>query len=328
MIGEQLDGQWLGQSKGQPDGDLVLDAETRNGAAFAVAKLFVSDQSVPSSVAYIDLSDRRFGEEFYAKIRPFVWSQGRQLSTLQLRQEFPDVQHAEKASFVFRLVKENELIVDWKTELETHGTAHLLRSKVGKRSKLKPDPEVSSWADFREWTSKREFREFIYRGQSKAYPLQTSFHRTGRKILEGYHPKDITELHRFITPFTNHLFDLNDHHQLGAFVSLLQHHGYPTPLLDWSYSPFVASWFAFSTVDPVEPTSEPIRVYALNKKLFEILPQNQTITLAPKHVSILETLAIENSRIIPQQGLLTLTNVHDVESYLQDLEEIHNQRFL
>lgn len=38
------------------------------------------------------------------------------------------------------------------------------------------------------------------------------------------------------------------------------------------------------------------------------------------HISVLETLSIENDRAIPQQGILTLTNVHNVESHIANLE--------
>lgn len=38
------------------------------------------------------------------------------------------------------------------------------------------------------------------------------------------------------------------------------------------------------------------------------------------HLSIMEFLAIENERLIPQQAVTTVTNIDDIESYIKEKE--------
>lgn len=51
--------------------------------------------------------------------------------------------------------------------------------------------------------------------------------------------------------------------------------------------------------------------------------QLQKVAIAKPHFSILEALAIENDRAIPQQSLSSITNVDDIESYIH-LREMEN----
>jgi hypothetical protein len=83
----------------------------------------------------------------------------------------------------------------------------------------------------------------VYRGASDASrPLWTSLDRLG----ERPHAKaDLEEhiLRNFIRYSRPHLDDARPHNDWEMLIAA-QHHGVPTRLLDWTYSPLVAAFFA------------------------------------------------------------------------------------
>lgn len=114
--------------------------------------------------------------------------------------------------------------------------------------------KLSSWSDFKvriinDFFPDGRFRrgQFLFRGQgSESWPLISSFDRWYkgdkkdklkmaeellRQFNEECEQEDIPELAR------------ND---TTMMLSLAQHHGLPTRMIDWSESPYVAAFFAFS----------------------------------------------------------------------------------
>jgi len=114
--------------------------------------------------------------------------------------------------------------------------------------------------------------DLLFRGQSKAcWGLQTTLERATNSPLSF---RDYYRIMRAVQPTVEPL--TQSHWDLGAedeiddsmpkpppgypFMAYLRHHGFPSPLLDWSRSHYIAAFFAFRR----KPTSdsEHVALYA------------------------------------------------------------------
>ena len=322
-----MKGQWKGKFEGTNDGGAILDMDEGQTCFKGIAFLTESNPELPSYLVEVETPKGK--KEFTTKVAVFPVLRGEVLSPSRFTELFPDAQLSSHAETAWN-VDERAIKIDWKTDAGTTGVVNLTLNDSDKKSDRQPEA-ISNWKDFRDYAANVEPDQFIFRGQENSeWRLRTNFHRSGRSNVYRFANEDVPILYKNLGHMTKHLFDLEKPQQYGAFVSLAQHHGYPTPLLDWTYSPFIAAYFAYNDLATQQVNSnQKVRIHMFDKKSWtDEWRQIQNLRVHSPHFSILEALAIDNPRMIPQQALASVTNVADIETYIQECEELKSKKYL
>jgi hypothetical protein len=155
--------------------------------------------------------------------------------------------------------------------------------------------EVESWDEFEKRlqearqieVSVGRAADYLFRGMGDStWELATTLERAGREgIGIGDYYVLISRLKPQIESFTGRKWEIRawlevtqslEHYDSWANESFptkaeysymvhLRHHGFPSPLLDWSRSPYIAAFFAFWS--PVKPHEDKVSIYAYQEKL-------------------------------------------------------------
>ncbi|HZR67160.1 MAG TPA: FRG domain-containing protein [Terriglobales bacterium] len=319
-----MNGQWLGRYSGTTSGAMIVNIDERHDFYRGAAYLIEDDRKLPDSLTGFQTVNKESPFEFRTEvILPLDPINGAGLSLEELKKRYGEDEVWSKYADVKGTVDRDSLNMSWVTDTGVIGECVLPRSKADQPSEL--IAQYRNWDEFRQYVSGLKESRFLFRGQNKPWRLRTSFHRSGRADLARYLNEDVPALYKHLSARTRHVFNRNDPDENGAFFNLIQHHGYPTPLLDWTYSPYVAAFFAYRGISNEQAASaEPnakVRIHIFDQEQWKKDVSQILFVVAPRlNLSIGEFLAIENERMIPQQAASTITNVDDIEDYINSMQ--------
>lgn len=170
-----------------------------------------------------------------------------------------------------------------------------------------PVTKLSSWRDLPVLLEGEFFNypdiEWVFRGQRRFdWTLSPTL---GRHDKRGFVTEELADaqIERFRKAVRGRVTDHSvvEETETDELWAVGQHYGLHTPLLDWTYSPYVALFFAFFSADVEYESNNPYRViYALNKTYLNTHKEFDKLR-------IIEPRKDDHGRLVNQAGLFIHT---------------------
>ncbi|AQQ55254.1 FRG domain-containing protein [Planococcus lenghuensis] len=191
---------------------------------------------------------------------------------------------------------------------------------------------VTDWKQFNQHIERFSDKHWVYRGQnSEQWLLESSLHRECKAFKSDIDNKKCVEIERKMEEEFKSSYKLYSNFQISepknddvmedwleerlTTFSVMQHYGTPTRFLDWTHSPFIASFFA------LDGATKRFCIYALNLKQINQFNESISVNAFQRNRIFYDTRnpikpflypyhAIEkNHRLRVQQGLFLVPSL-------------------
>ncbi|MFC1794705.1 FRG domain-containing protein [Planctomycetota bacterium] len=185
------------------------------------------------------------------------------------------------------------------------------------------EKEISSWKNYLEIVTSPSYKNWAFRGHSEVkwqlWPTISREFKNRRILRKHWLGQEYRILRIFQRKAFHFLPDVPPVGDTPRWLALMQHHGAPTRMLDFTWSPWVAAFFA------LEPATKDAAVWAINTRELETYgfgpyPEPYSRPRKPKEwlkeygfdrdgVTVGEPYFM-NKRLIAQSGTLVIP--HDI----------------
>ncbi len=186
------------------------------------------------------------------------------------------------------------------------------------------EKRLASWGEFDQFVRNKRFRQWIYRGHTNSvWPLESSlfrlFYEVGKATLVSRGKKkklarnshERVALQKFMATARQYDIPLPLNDDPLEWFAVMQHYGAPTRLLDATFSPYVAAYFA------IENGIGDAAIYCFRQKVFREIDESSFPDVNSMYRDILnqkdDVIFVyepkwTTPRLLAQQGLFLVPN--------------------
>ena len=152
-----------------------------------------------------------------------------------------------------------------------------------------------------EWVAARPSPHYVFRGQCARWPLVPAVGRNSRRYKPEREKQLLSEFKRNAPPYLDSRVISSD----WEWLSIAQHHGLPTRLLDWTTNAMVAAYFANQIAQQNDEAGEVFAVTPSKYPAVEIVPHATDDPFSLTEISFIYPPALA-ARIASQRGLFSV----------------------
>lgn len=199
---------------------------------------------------------------------------------------------------------------------------------------------LKSWEDFEQASlriisEKRERKEKtevhvdhppLFRGQSDSgWRLESTLDRIQKEMSVDHYNKIIKIVRKHVETCTGKKRELSEKIFLEKglelseyeFMAYLRHNGFPSPLIDWTKSPYIAAYFAFSDIYLTSKDKEFVSIF--------VFPEHFWYGKEPHIRSLGPTVATHRNHYLQQSQYTICVKKQGNEIYFDDYEAVKNK---